>query len=137
ASNIAPGRFHPSPASHPINSVLFVRAEVKSCPDYPYLPQFLAFSSSAEWLVTISPGKTKIVPVIESTANFLEATFEATLTNYGGLTLPAAFELKKYAMSTDSGQARLRYVIAGRVTEVSPSVELADFLPHLPVVAAI
>jgi RNA polymerase sigma factor (sigma-70 family) len=115
----------------------FVLAEVKLSISNTNLPEYIGFSRNrgVNGKDSTNSPQNKLPDDLE--AQLPEATYEASFHEYGGLSLPEKFELRKYATSIADGKAPLRYVVSGRVTEVSPKVRLTDFLPQSSVVAAI
>lgn len=136
-TNQVPGLFRPAAASASPDSAVFVHAEVKTSVHFPHLPEFIGFSNDAVLLGRNAASSTQGDRLGAVWNHPLEATYESTVQVYGELALPSAFEIKKYSPSTPNEKAHLRYVIAGRVAEVSASVHLSDFLPHVPVVIAV
>ncbi|NOS68903.1 MAG: sigma-70 family RNA polymerase sigma factor [Verrucomicrobia bacterium] len=135
ATNLVPGLFNQSNTNEARDSEFFVFAEVNNSTGFPHLPEYVGFTNNVVWLSRSAQPRETIKPSNVG-SNFLEATYKASFTRYGDLDLPSAFEIRRYA-PTASGKLGLRYLITGRVTEVSRSVKLADFLPHLSGVAAV
>ncbi|MEI2727247.1 MAG: hypothetical protein V9H26_28245 [Verrucomicrobiota bacterium] len=136
-TNLVPGLFHFRYGNESRSTELFVRAEMTNSQRFPYLPAFVGFSNNAVWLAKRAGSQTMITPVNDLASPFQEATYAAAFNSFGELALPSAFEIRTYLAPTSGAKPRPRWIIAGSVTKVSPSAKLADFLPHLPAVAAI
>jgi hypothetical protein len=136
-TNLAPAVFHAKSGDEPLNSELFVDAEVRRSAQFPYVPEFVGFSNTGVRLPSGVASGAQPKPYKGLEGPFRVATYEASISRHGALALPSAFEIRRYAVSTKSGLPQLRYQITGRISEVSPSVELEDFRPELAVVAAV
>jgi len=137
-TNSVPGLFHQRNGNESPNFELFETAQVRRSTGFPYLPEAIQFSNQTTWLAKRPGRRPPDEPASGSDPPSLEATYEATFAQYGELSLPATFQIRRYSPSASrDAKPHLRYLISGRVTNLTAKVELADFLPHLPVVAAI
>lgn len=135
-TNLVPGLFAATKPDDPLGVELFVQAEVKHELQFPFLPQFVSFSEN---VVRLTRGaQTTTTKTFENSGPpVVLATYEASFRDYSGLYLPTNFLIKRYSRPAEGGAQRLRYVISGRISEISQSVGITDFLPNFPVVAAV